>query len=263
MSSTNHTTNYNLPQWVGSDKPAWLGDMNPAFSAIDTAIKANETAAATAGTDATAAKNNIGTMANLETTEKGTLVGAVNEVNTKAGTAQQTANTAVGNAQTVATALETFMRKFNFTTFTDGDTSQMSPVGVVVNNMTLAQNSDGSIFKVYGNLQVNPSASVAKKAIPGMSGYYGVDLNLQLAGAPTEAYIIKAGGVVLGTRNDTIATYGSIGTDLAVGTDGKVYMFPNTFSANVSFDNTSAVRCWAFPCVYFNTSFGDTPTPDN
>ena len=262
MSSTNHTTNYNLPQFVGSDKPAWLGDINPAFSAIDTAMHANAVSATTAGTDATTANNNIGTMANLTTTEKTTLVGAINEVNSTAGTAQTTANTAIGNAQTVATALETFMRKFNFTTFTDGDTSQMNPVGVVINNLTLAQNSDGSIFKVYGNLQVNPSASVAKKAIAGMSGYYGVDLNLQLASAPTEAYIIKAGGVVIGTRNDAIATYGSIGTDLAVGTDGRVYMFPNTSSGNVSFDNTSAVRCWAFPCVYFNISFGDTPTPD-
>ena len=41
MSSTNHTTNYNLPQFVGSDKPAWLGDVNPAMSAIDTQMKAN------------------------------------------------------------------------------------------------------------------------------------------------------------------------------------------------------------------------------
>lgn len=41
MSSTNHTTNYNLPQFVGTDKPAWLGDINPAMSAIDTQMKAN------------------------------------------------------------------------------------------------------------------------------------------------------------------------------------------------------------------------------
>lgn len=41
MSSTNHTTNYNLPQFVGTDKPAWLGDINPAMSAIDTQMKNN------------------------------------------------------------------------------------------------------------------------------------------------------------------------------------------------------------------------------
>lgn len=41
MSSTNHTANYNLPQFVGTDKPAWLGDINPAMSGIDTQMKAN------------------------------------------------------------------------------------------------------------------------------------------------------------------------------------------------------------------------------
>ena len=41
MSSTNHTANYNLPQFVGTDKPAWLGDINPAMSAIDSRMKAN------------------------------------------------------------------------------------------------------------------------------------------------------------------------------------------------------------------------------
>lgn len=251
MSSTNHTTNYNLPQFVGSDKPAWLGDINPAMNAIDTAMHANAVKAQQGVDDASTAQ-----------TRANSAYALADEAKTNAGTAQTTANTAIGNAQTVATALEAFMRKFNFTTFTDGDTSQMNPVGAVINNMTLAQNSDGSIFKVYGNLQVNPNASVAKKPIAGMSGYYGVDLNLQLASAPTQAYIIKAGGVVIGTRNDTVATYGSVGTDLAVGTDGKIYMFPNTFSENVRFDNTSACRCWAFPCVYFNTNFGDTPTPE-
>ena len=31
MASTNKTTNYSLPQWVGSDKPSYLGDFNDAF----------------------------------------------------------------------------------------------------------------------------------------------------------------------------------------------------------------------------------------
>ena len=35
MSATNQTTTLNLPQWVGSDKPTFLGDLNNAFSNID------------------------------------------------------------------------------------------------------------------------------------------------------------------------------------------------------------------------------------
>ena len=41
MSSTNHTPNYNLPQYVGTDKPTFLGDFNNAMSAIDTALHNN------------------------------------------------------------------------------------------------------------------------------------------------------------------------------------------------------------------------------
>lgn len=42
MSFTNHTPNYNLPQYVGTDKPTFLGDFNNAMSAIDTALHNNE-----------------------------------------------------------------------------------------------------------------------------------------------------------------------------------------------------------------------------
>ena len=38
MSSTNKTTNYELSQFVGSDKPAWLQDYNADMSKIDTGI---------------------------------------------------------------------------------------------------------------------------------------------------------------------------------------------------------------------------------
>lgn len=52
MSHTNSTTNYALPQFLTSDKPAWLTDINNAFSDIDTAIYAAKTKADTAFTDA-------------------------------------------------------------------------------------------------------------------------------------------------------------------------------------------------------------------
>ena len=262
MSSTNHTTNYNLPQFVGSDKPAWLGDINPAFSAIDTAMHANAVSATTAGTDASTAKNNIGTMTDLTTTEKTTLVGAINEVNTTAGTAQTTANTAIGNAQSVATALDTFMQKFNFTSFTNGDLNHTTVVGTVVNDLTLAQNSDGTIFKVYGNFQVNPSASATRSAIAGLTGYYGVNTGLHLFTAPTEAFIVKGAGILGGTANNGVE-YTVFQCDFAVGTDGYIYILPDTSNTAVSYAGSNAYRHMYSPCVYFNASFGDTPTPQD
>ena len=53
MSHTNSTTNYNLPQFITTDKPAWLTDINNAFLAIDTAVK-------NAADDATTASTNAG-----------------------------------------------------------------------------------------------------------------------------------------------------------------------------------------------------------
>lgn len=53
MSHTNSTTNYSLPQFLTTDKPAWLTDVNNAYLAIDTAMKNNADAASTADTKAT------------------------------------------------------------------------------------------------------------------------------------------------------------------------------------------------------------------
>lgn len=41
MAHTNNTDNYNLPQWIGTDKPTFLGDFNGAFAAIDAQMKVN------------------------------------------------------------------------------------------------------------------------------------------------------------------------------------------------------------------------------
>lgn len=56
MSSTNKTSHYNLPQFIGSDIPTWLGDFNSAMSAIDSGINAAATSASGAATDAAAAQ---------------------------------------------------------------------------------------------------------------------------------------------------------------------------------------------------------------
>ena len=52
MSHTNSTTHYSLPQFVTTDKPAWLTDVNNAYSAIDAGIYAAQSKADTAYTDA-------------------------------------------------------------------------------------------------------------------------------------------------------------------------------------------------------------------
>lgn len=51
MTATNKTTNYGLSQFVGSDRPTWLGDYNSDMSKIDRQLKKNadDVASAAAG----------------------------------------------------------------------------------------------------------------------------------------------------------------------------------------------------------------------
>lgn len=56
MSATNKTTYYELPIFIGTDTPSWLGDWNTAMTAIDTAINKVNTAASAAQSTADSAK---------------------------------------------------------------------------------------------------------------------------------------------------------------------------------------------------------------
>lgn len=83
MGSTNKTTNYELSQFVGLDKPSWLSDYNGDMAKIDTAIKARSVEAGAAQTTADTAngkadaldtrmgtaENNITALQNASTTD--------------------------------------------------------------------------------------------------------------------------------------------------------------------------------------------------
>ena len=77
MSHTNSTANYNLPQFVTTDKPAWLTDINGAFSAIDTGINAAKDAADAAQSDASDALTAAGTADTKATTADTKATGAL------------------------------------------------------------------------------------------------------------------------------------------------------------------------------------------
>lgn len=57
MASTNKTANYNLSQYVGTDKPTYLGDYNSDMSKIDAQMKANADAASNAASAAGTAQS--------------------------------------------------------------------------------------------------------------------------------------------------------------------------------------------------------------
>ena len=61
MAHTNQTEHYDLPQFVGSDIPSWLVDVNQAYTAIDSAIytakNTADVASNTAGSASTVAQD--------------------------------------------------------------------------------------------------------------------------------------------------------------------------------------------------------------
>ena len=114
---TNATTNYELPQFVGTDKPTWLGDFNEAMADIDAGMHENATSISNMQTDVTNATQTASRASQDVTTLTGTvntLSGTVTSVQTTANNASQTAssalntaNTANGKADTNATNIAT------------------------------------------------------------------------------------------------------------------------------------------------------------
>ena len=68
MSHTNSTTHYSLPQFIGTDTPTWLTDVNGAMADIDAAVYAREQAIASNANDIAALDGRLDTAeANIST----------------------------------------------------------------------------------------------------------------------------------------------------------------------------------------------------
>ncbi|MBO5809258.1 MAG: hypothetical protein J6R32_00345 [Bacteroidales bacterium] len=243
MSATNHTTNYNLPQFIGTDKPTWLTDVNGALSAIDTQMKANADSASSASASATTANTSIGTLSELTTTAKTNLVGAINEVNTGISTAQNTANSAVSTASSAndkATLALSNTALFNLTSFVTTQASNFVNVSLfnsMSGSLTVATNTDGSIFKVYGNVAFSKDFGEGK-------------FTIHSAVRPTSQFVISPVGFI------TEASGYIRPVDVTVKTNGDLEF--SLYSGALT--GTSMLLP---ACIYFAKDFGDTPTPNN
>lgn len=103
MASTNKTKNFNLSQFVQTDKPTFLGDYNSDMNKIDTALE-------TVKDGYTNADVKIGDLTQLTTDNKLDLVDAINEIDAKEKTLDTnvTENTnSIANVDTKVNNLET------------------------------------------------------------------------------------------------------------------------------------------------------------
>lgn len=245
MSSTNKTTNYELSQFVGSDKPAWLADYNQDMSKIDAGIHAAQSAATAADGKADTNTSNIGDMTYLATTAKNTLVAAINEVDSDVQTAQNTAN----SASTAASTANLNIAKFNLV-----NKSTLTPtinLGTVdpLTSLQFATDNTNSVFKVYGRLRINNLNNISGKVTVKVG-----ETSLR----PSQAYQINS-GVIMTVRsvNDTITAVGS--RNIKVDTNGSIYIVtPLDETGAASLDGATSVLDFIIsPCLYFNSDFGD------
>jgi len=239
MASTNKTTNYELSQFLGTDKPAWLSDYNGDMNKIDTQMKANADGVTAASGASSANTTAIGTLANLTTTAKTDLVNAINEVDSNADTAQSTANAAASNANIANTNIA----KFNLTNISELTvTSNVGTVGSLT-HLYIAKDSSNSVFKLYGRVEINN--------LGGVSGTLSVSIS-STGLNPDTAYNISAAGLEI--RELTDGSDSVRPRDITVNTDGTITIqsFPKTL-----FGDTATDIVEFFPCIYFNKNFGD------
>lgn len=246
MSYSNETPNFNLPQYVGTDKPTYLGDFNETMLKIDTALKNNQTSATSANSSAETAN----------ATAQSALTSATNAENkaTSADTKATDAKSTAQSAQTSATnALETannaisIARLFNITQTREIPTSNITIktnnntiIQPSINTLRLAHNDDVSIGKIYGLLRVPIETSVTS-----------VTVSIKTTLQPKQAIPIAEMINIL-SHAPQINEYVSRWDGLTISNNGTI-----TFSTNNDMQ-ASTLDFHLIPILIFFKNFGDS-----
>lgn len=212
MSSTNKTPNYDLSQYVGTDKPTYLGDYNGDMLKIDTQMKENadaatnaESSAGEAVTKATMAQNSVdalstrvGTVETTVTSQGQTITQLTNNVNTL--TQDNTTN------KSNITALQNKLQKNTF--------KSLNVSGTIGPNVNVAYNEFLKILNIYGRDDIS-GGTTARRVLFHIDGYsaqsdrlirtalFGVISDTGLEGIMIDCTIKQNGDVVF---NDTSAS---------------------------------------------------------
>lgn len=232
MASTNKTTNYNLSQFIGTDKPAWLSDYNQDMSRIDTGIKNAADTATGADGKADANSTAIGTLSNLTTDVKTDLVAAINEVDAHADTAQGSADAVGVIANSNAEKITTIQNYFKFTDF-NTTTATVSGASIAANDIKYASNANGTLGKIYGRIVITTTAG-------------SPSVTFSTPFRPTST--INVDGICM-VFNATANTQAII--PMSIATNGTVTIPINNIGANMT------VRLLFPACLIFLEDFGD------
>lgn len=255
MSSTNKTTHYELSQFLGTDKPAWLNDYNSDMNKIDAGINTAQTTASGADGKATTNTASIGTLASLTTTAKTDLVSAVNEVNTTALTAENTASSAgtlASQAKTKADNLEEYLTLSQSTNLTF--TITKGTINTASSSLTVRRNTSGSLGKIYGSVQISNLESQT-----GNFTFTTSDTGFR----PSSA-ITFDGCAYMRVESTSYHIFRQIPMQYTLNTDGTITFVYNNindiYSANLQF--VAVIAKTHFPKLVKRPNRGNAPTPE-
>ena len=258
MASTNHTQYYNLPQYIGTDKPTYLVDFNQAMASIDAGIHAAKIKAdnnennittltgtvgglsTTVGQHTTSIGNintdlgNIhyamGDITNLNTTDKSNLVSAVNEVNIKAS------------------------NFLNFTSITTYEANQMTytscNAGTNTAGITVALDENKEYAKIY-----TQTFTTVNKTSTGEFYITIPDIGFR----PSASFTVGGAGIS-NTLNSGNVGYNIAPVYLTFNTNGTVEVHGTVFSS--SGYSPDRVRIFLHNSVIVLKDFSDAPQPE-
>ena len=255
MASTNHTTNYNLSQFIGTDKPTWLGDYNGDMGKIDAQMKTNADNIATAIT----ASENATTTANSAVSTANSASATASSASTTADNAQSTANSALStattantNAQNAQASAEAVASKLNLTNFETINVNNITKTGngnISACYLFTATNGDGSIGKIYGRIKIDCNGSGGTITIPTQlrpKDSSGNPTDIDVNGVAIRA--VGENGNVKNVENQTITIRSNGNVEIAYGF---------VYAAN-DYNLVTLVAC-----ILFLTPFNDEPMPNN
>ena len=291
MAFTNHTTNYELPQYVGTDKPSYLNDYNYAMATIDGQMKTN-------ANGVSANSSNIGTMSSLTTTEKTNLVGAINEINSSVGNVGNLSNLTTTEKSSVVGAINEV--NGNVGTLSSLYTTEKSSVVGAINEVDTDLGTTNSKIGTLANLDTSSKSDLVSavnevynktnlsthltfdKDTTGVSAtgctFRGGDINVSM-NSDKSVFKIYASIYVNNTTTTSpyitlpAGTFATSSADYDINptgfsiTESNPAVTSNTYvtikqngsaEIHLSYAPTgSTIYLYLFPCVYFAGDFGD------
>lgn len=172
MSSTNKTTNYKLSQYIGTDKPTYLGDYNGDMLKIDTQLKANADSASNANSAASAAQAVANKASkDVETLNDSVTANSEDIASVKTKNAQQ--DVSIQNATNAATSAKNKSNQ-NEQNITDINTRNQWVQGINIHNTGLPNYSKGSwncsynrfsgLLNISGQIELSQGSTIAGAA---------------------------------------------------------------------------------------------------